>query len=273
MFDRTALELIQETAVSAQPAHVLDQDAAARPTLVKGKGLELVDIEHLQEYRARFRGIFSAQEMLPFVAYTASRPKDHEYGPPQVFVDAQNGAATAYFNLGHEGTPGHADHRADLKLKPTAAFAALRRAVGGAFAQKALAEWLENWADLVQVDNSTVGQLINAVRNLDIKASRTASHQVGDLKASRSALEQIEASSTAMQLDGSRIRFITRPYAGFEVRHFELRIGVIADPDNPRLALRELAAEQTDEEIAQEFESMLVEKLPGITVLRGTFKP
>jgi uncharacterized protein YfdQ (DUF2303 family) len=273
MINRDALELIQATAVDAQRAEMPKEIDC--PTVVKGKGLELVNIEHLQHNRYRFRGLFQTQDLSPFIAYTQAQGEAALlYGPAQVFVDAAQATAQAFFNLGSSGAPGHADHAAVLKLKPTAAFAALRRAVGQKFGQKELAEWIENWADLFGIEGgATVGQLINGVRNLDIKASRTARHQVGDLKASRSGLEMVEASSTALQLDGAKLSFRTAPYADFAERVFGLRIGVIADPDNPRLSLRELSAEQTDEAIAQEFEAKLIAGLPAAQVLRGTFKP
>lgn len=272
MINRDALELIQSTAVDASRATLPDNIDC--PTLIKGKGLELVNIEHLQQNRYRFRGLFQTQDLSPFIAYTQAQDAAALlYGPAQVFVDAAQAAAQAFFNLGSSRGPGHADHVALLKLKPTAAFAALRRAVGQKFGQKELAEWIENWADLFAIEGASVGQLINGVRNLDIKASRTATHQVGDLKASRSGLEMVEASSSALQLDGAKLSFRTAPYADFAERVFGLRIGVIADPDNPRLSLRELAAEQTDEAIAQEFEAKLIAGLPGAQVLRGVFKP
>lgn len=241
-------------------------------------GVSIETIEHLQAGRSRFRGRYSTGAISDFTAYAVARQS-----VPVVFVNAEDGRADAFFNLGDETNPGHGDDRAILILKPTNAYSALLAANGKQFKQRALAEWLEDWGDIIQPFYGdeirlTLAAAVQAVRNIEIKAGSTTTHEDRDFGATRTAMEQIEARAkeAILQLPSGFI-FNTSPYEGFESVAFRLRLSVTPS-DQPTLALRIVALSDAQERIAHEFVSLMRDGLAvhGCTeakIYRGAFAP
>lgn len=283
MIEHEALELLQQTAVKA--AGIIDVTQADMPVIAVPDGLKLVDIEHYQSGRCRFRGNYTTSRLSEFLAYVSRRVEQQEGAQiiesgranPSVFIDTDHESAVAYFNLGEPGEAGHADDRATLGLAKTAAFASLVGIVGKQLAQKSLAEWLEDWsAQLTPIYSDgeqahTLKSAIAAVRNITISAQGEASSKVNDFGASRTALENIEAKSKEHLPAG--FAFSCEPYAGFQRRDFQLRLSVITDPQQPKLVLRLVAFEDVQEQIAEEFELLSRAGLPnGVAIYRGTYR-
>lgn len=275
MFTREALELIQKTAVqAAQVETVLDGKVIVVPTDV-----ELESAESYSGGRFRFRGTYRTNALGELIAYTAGRGPG--FSEPCVFVDAENGKATAFFNLGDAENPGHGDDIALLNLKRTAGYDAMICATAW-MSQKHFAEFLEDWADLLSplypceegepVATGTLTSAIAAIRDITItKASETNSVEK-ELATRASAFASVEAKSRNRLPAG--FRFITAPYDGFEARTFTLRMSVSTDAEKaPRLMLRIVGLSDVQEKIAQEFEAKLREGLPGVPVYRGSFTP
>lgn len=279
MIEFKALELIQETAVEAAGVKPVD---TACPTVSIPAGIMLKSVEDLDSGRFRFRGKFSTEKLAEFVSYVGNRAHralidvsgEQGRGQPQVFVNADAGSAAAFFNLGAPGNAGHGDDKAVLGLEKTAAYSALLSATGTKLTQKSLAEWLEDWAPNIEAvyksgESGNLAHAIAAVRDLSIKARGESNHQVSDFGASKTAAEEIEASSKGTLPQG--FRFVCEPYAGFERRIYDLRLGVITDPEAPRLVLRIVGKEKVDEAIAEEFETRVRDGLTGCDVFRGSF--
>ncbi len=151
------------------------------------------------------------------------------------FIDADNMRAVSVLNLGTIDEPGHADNTATLKLKKTAPFSALLSVNGERNSQKSLAEWIEDWADYL------VGFDANG--------------------------DTIQATKAA-----AAIRKITIPFEGLKERPFKLRLSIITG-DRPVLVLRIIQLEAVQEEMANEFRDLLVEKFKDskVETFIGTF--
>ncbi|WP_241001237.1 DUF2303 family protein, partial [Pseudomonas viridiflava] len=85
-------------------------------------------------------------------------------------------------------------------MKKTAAFVALERAAGSKHTQKELSDFIEDWAPNLQAltqDGTEIElrRAAGAIRSITIEQARKSEHVVGDMSASRSAMEQIEAKS------------------------------------------------------------------------------
>lgn len=131
---------------------------------------------------------------------------------------------------------------------------------GSKMSQKTLAEFLEDWGDHIQAYNAegdaiALTRAISAVRRLTIESSRKEDHEVQDFKASRSALENVEARSDHGMPSG--FRFTCIPYNGLAERSFELRLSVLTGGDAPALVARIKRLEAVQEEVGQEFMELL----------------
>lgn len=270
----TSVQKIADFAVAAERASFIGKIETVIPAYVHDGSA--VSLEHLQAGRSRFRGSYKTNTLAEFIVYTKTRVDSQAdgNGPASVFVNAEGGAATAFFNLGNASAPGHADDRASLDLRRTAAFTALLEIAGKQLKQKQLAEFLEDWFDVVEPlgsDNITVTSAIAAIRDITITSKGEQTSVQGDLQASRSALEEIEAKSRRQLPTG--FHFITAPYDGFTQRPFNLRLAVLPQDKEPLLTLRIVGLSDVFEKIGQEFESELRNRLTGVNVYRGTFTP
>ena len=184
---------------------------------------------------------------------------------------------TLIFNLGTNVAPGHADDRAVLRLKPSAGYKAVQGIPGRALSQKDLSDWIEDWnASLSATDEAgqtmSIVKAIAAVRTITIKASSESDHAVSETRTSRSAMDQIEA--TSKETLPASLVFSVVPYEGLSIRHIILRVSVITSGAQPMLKLRWVGEEVQREEIAQEFKSVLDAQIgPAAQLTLGTFDP
>ena len=178
-------------------------------------------------------------------------------------------------NLGTIDEPGHADNTATLKLKKTAPFSALLSVNGERNSQKSLAEWIEDWADyLVGFDaNGDAIQATKAaaaVRKITIEANQTADFEDNDFSGKRSLMESVEAKTKDIMPVAFEFKCV--PFEGLKERPFKLRLSIITG-DRPVLVLRIIQLEAVQEEMANEFRDLLVEKFKDskVETFIGTF--
>lgn len=293
--DASAISIIQQTAISAEKANRLNTHVPA-VILRDINGQQRVEsIERLQAARSHFRGTFSTTSLNDFAQYVIA----HSGGDG--FIDIKAMAATVFFDLhvneygtpaskGELSSPGHADHTAVLTLAPTAAFNALNAAAfsnrsGGPvqFAQKGLIEWLEDWWDYLSADypDATDGlandplrmrQALNALRKVKIKASAEAVHTDKDFGGTRSALEDVEASSDVGLPRGFRFKCV--PYDAIDENTFYLRLGIHPDDEKPSFMLRWQMRERDIEDLGMQFKAKLLDAIGDkATMLLGSFDP
>lgn len=160
--------------------------------------------------------------------------------------------------------PGHGDDKAQLTLVPTAAYKSIQQYTGKRLSQRDLAEWLEDWAENLKVTDANGNDMntssaIAAVRNITIKALAESNHKEHNFGATRSALEEIEASSQAV-LPGE-IHFTLTPYEDLPSITIILRLSVFTSDDKPALKLRWVGEGAQREAIAQSFKQTLAGQL------------
>ena len=264
-----AIQLITDTALVAAGKALLTHT----PTAILPEGAKVVDLEKDQAGRSRFRGVLATNSLVDFSAYVTERAIEGARG----FINQDDMACTLIFNLGTDVVPGHADDRAVLRLKPSAGYKAAQEIPGRPMSQKDLSDWIEDWnASLSATDEAgqtmSIVKAIAAVRTITIKASSESDHAVSETRTSRSAMDQIEA--TSKETLPASLVFSVVPYEGLSVRNITLRVSVITSGLQPMLKLRWIGEEVQREEIAQEFKSVLDARIGEASQLTlGTFDP
>lgn len=213
------------------------------------------DLENYMPNRRRSRGTMTTRAIADFATYT----KDHAQAGASVFVDAADMSATAVLNLGTPDAPGHTDNRAVLKLKKTAAYAALAAIVSrGGIKQVDAAEFLEDWTECIKCFSETgdiaTPKAVAAVRKLTIESMRKLESSEQSLSASRSAFESVQA--TSQDPIPTTIYFTCKPYAELEERQFVLRLGILTSAAAPQITLRIVKVELHEEEMANELANL-----------------
>ena len=261
MMDASAIKEIAALAVDATRARILPQESVGDiPAALIGD--KIVSLESLQSGRSRFRGTYATNVLSEFVAYVVSHPGGTG------FIDADNCTARVLHNLGTKEYPGQGDWISILRLKPTAAYAAMISACKTQLDQKKVVEFIEDWALNLDTEGGIAAALA-AIRNVTIAQKKDVTHVDKDFGASRSALEEIEARASGGL--PSYFTFLTRPYAGFAARDFKLRLSVLTG-DKPAFVLRIVSAEQIEESIATEFKTILLREIDqAATLAVGTF--
>lgn len=264
---KEAIQLINDNALAAAGKEL----PTPSPTVLIPEGAKIVDLERFAAGRSRFRGTFNTDSLADFGGYVI----DRGHALAQGFVNQQAMSCEVFFNLGNETDPGHADDRAVLKLQPTAAFKAVQEIAGRGMSQRDLSDWIEDWNTSLaahDVDGQAMGiaKVIAAVRNITVKAISESDHAIGETKSSRSAMDQIEASSK--ETLPTNLIFTCVPYEGLMERSFAFRVAVLTSGNQPVLKLRWIGEEVQREEIAQEFKGVLQTLVKDKAALRiGAF--
>jgi len=277
MFNQEAIEkLSQAQAVTAIAAAVADSmQPGSRPVFAPKDFIEH-DLERFVAHRRRARGSMTTQSLEAFAAYT----KAHAEVGASVFVAPATMAAVAVLNLGTPLLPGHADNTATWKPRQTAAHAALMAVVRTdhntqrSLSQTQMAEWLEDWADVVTCKNDDADietkRAIAAVRAITIESARKVESVQAQLSVESSAFESVKANSKNDPLP-THIVFKAAPFDGFAERTFVLRVAVHPVDKGPTLSLRIARQEWHEEETAKELADKAAAAIQGLPVLLGSY--
>lgn len=278
--DRSAIESIGQLAIEAAGANHIHADTPAVILRDPDGGQKVQSLEHLQPGRSRYRGAFVTRQLPDFATYVVSETENttRPTGSVQGFIDTEAMHAKVFFNLGNLEHAGHADHHATLKLKPTAAYAALLAIVNKPLDQRTLHDFVEDWRDNIspvydgKPDDSRTANALAAIRDVTVETVRKVGLVERDMGATRSAMESVDAKSSLTLPSG--FEFTATPYDGLKLRAFRLRLGVTTGGDKLALTLRIQQAEQITEDIAADFRDRLAEKLGTASSLTlGTFTP
>jgi uncharacterized protein YfdQ (DUF2303 family) len=272
MFDKETLTALQEGAAIVQAAGALAAAEDTKEIVALPNDYSLHDLEKFLPLRRRNRGSMNTVSLTHFAAYT----KEHHEQGGTVFVDQVAMNATAVLNLGTSDAPGHADNLAKLQPEKTAAYKALlQHANGAGFTQKAIAEFLEDWADNCacfgsDVQPIKVSQAVAAVRKITIDAMRKVESEEQSLGATKSAFESVQASSKEPL--PTLIIFKCQPYADLERRDFALRLGVLTGEATPKVNLRISKIEEHQELMAAELADRITTEMDAaIPVMLGAY--
>lgn len=269
--DKSAIEQIQKSLVAEVLNRSVDITDAQAPIIAMPADFEVHNLERYYPTRARFRGRFITQSIDDFVRYT------HNDGG-HCFIDAEKMRAISIMDLGTPDAPGHAEHVAGLSLAITAPFRALQSIDGNPKPQSGIAEWLEDWRDHLRAEGKDgeeidIKKAIGAVRKITITAARESEHTEESLSQSRSLMESIEAKSKDTDLPAF-FYFHCIPYEGLQERKFMLRLSVVTVGNAISLVLRTARREAIQEEMANEFKELLLDKFDtgAVDVYIGTFQ-
>lgn len=278
MFDEPSLRLLQQTAIGDYLGK--QERLAGTNQIALPNNFVLHNLEPFRAGRERKRGIMSTESIADFVAYVRAKAQaNNEDGKPEGFVIGEDMAAFAIFNVDKNaaGLWGHADHRASLELKPTAAYRALKLIDSVKLEQRAMLDWLEDWAPHLQAygsspeESKSMAEAIAAVRQVTIKSTRESETTQEDFRGSRSTLEDVEAKSR-VGLPGGFF-FTCEPYLGLPMQVYRLRLGVLTGDEKPRLVLRLVRFEAEQEHTVRSFKEILIRELDDVaTMTIGSFK-
>ena len=273
MFDKESIELLQESAAIQQASNAVSQAFEDKALVALPQHFKEHDLEQYLPTRRRSRGVMSTDSLGSFADYT----KAHAEAGATVFVNAESMQAVGVLNLGTPDAPGHADNKAKLSLKRTAAFTALlahANNAGRGMTQTVASEFLEDWPEQIQCFNEegqiTLPKAIAALRKLTIESMRKLENSEQSLSASKSAFESVKA--TSVDPIPTTIYFKCVPYQDLAERLFVLRLGVLTGNDKPQITLRIVKAELHNEEMAQELAKLTSDALAGsFPVLLGDY--
>lgn len=176
---KEAIQLITDTALIADGKEL----NTITPTIVLPEATKIVNLEQFGAGRSRFRGTFSTNSLTDFAKYVSDRAVADAKG----FINQDEMTCSVLFNLGNEEVPGHADDRAVLKLKPTAAYQAVQAISGKAMSQKDMSDWIEDWHGTLsavgdELQNIPLAKAIAAVRTITVGIFGKRSHRQRDTR-------------------------------------------------------------------------------------------
>lgn len=272
MLDKQAIEHIQSSElVKNQLDNLKDTDA---PVIIVPDSFKIESLESLMPNRASFRGIYRTESIDDFIEYVG----EHEKQGNKCFIDSEKMSALAFIDLGTEVAPGHARHKAYTQVKRTAAFSALERILGSRLSQLDLSDFVEDWRDNLLIQDSAqnpinIQQAINAIRNITIDHKSSVSSEVGEMSASKTGMESIEARNKDQQ--PAYFTFTCIPYHGLKERAITMKMSINTGGNTPTLTLRAIGLEALREEMAIEFKGLLDAGFSDKEVLiyLGSFDP
>lgn len=272
MLNKEAIDAINEGTGITQSSEAVAKAFKDKAVVMLPERFTERDLEEYLPARRRARGVMRTNTLKDFAEYTTT----HKEEGATVFIDASEMSATSVLDLGTPAKPGHADNRAFLQLKKTAAYAAvLNVAQGRALSQTIVAEFLEDWTEFAKCYNDdgevTRNKAIAAVRKLSIESSRKIEASEQSLSASKSAFESVQA--TSQEPIPTVIYFTCQPYKELTERTFVLRLSVLTSGDKPSITLRIVKQEVHDEEMANELADLTRAELKdSLPVLLGEYK-
>lgn len=172
MFDKDALIALQEAQAIRDAGIALQNSQSTKDVAALPSDYTLHDLEKFLPLRRRARGTMSTAIVDSFCDYT----KQHAEPGASVFVDADNMQAFSVLNLGTPDQPGHADNKARLTLKRTAAYQAMLNIANGQGIQQLTdsgsyaitheADFAQSWLQKIEppklTTSTTTGQEIAA---------------------------------------------------------------------------------------------------------------
>jgi uncharacterized protein YfdQ (DUF2303 family) len=256
--DKTAIEQIQHTAIAAAEVNGADHPVKALPD-----SMRLVSMEEFQKHRYHYKALFKTSLISAFAKYVCDE------GGETCFIDKEEMAAGVIFDLGTPEHPGHAKHKAILKLEKTELYKSCLSINGKEHYQKEMAEFFEDYRDYLSFmdsegNNMDVVKAITAIRNITIESKAKSDHQAADFRGARSAMEEVEAKANNGGGLPAKIVMSCDPYNGLGQYEIPFRLSVITSHEKPILKLRIVRLEKIVDDMAEEFEAILQEVLSEI---------
>ena len=275
--DASAIKEIQETAILAASVRPdgIDPESSI---FVMPSSFKVVNAEGTNLHRDRFRGSYETKSIPDFLEYV--KLHGEVVADTKGFIDTTNDefTAKAFFNLTIGDLAGHADDVAILTLEQTPEFAALTKIENVKIKQRALSDFVEDWAHvLTPFDANGVAietkKALNSIRNVKISRNVDINSSVHDSGRALSAAEQVELVGQSESLP-SFFTLRTSAYHGLSTRELDIRF-IRSDNDNePVFTLQIIRRAQVMENLATDFKHTIAAELQDYgTFLIGTFTP
>ncbi|WP_240531897.1 DUF2303 family protein [Salinivibrio sp. YCSC6] len=257
MMDKSAITQIQT--LGSAPVLLEQLAKTGFPVAALPENFHLHSLEPFMPQRNQFRGTMKTSHIEEFVNYSIK----YEIDGSQCFINPDVMTAEAIFDLGTQSMPGHCNHKAHLKLKPTADFQELKEINDERLSQKVLAEWIEDFSDNLQAferDGTVIDIAVAsaAIRNMTFEHKRGGESSVDDFSASQSEYESMAIRTKEEYPMPAVFKFTCAPYHGLSERSFELRMSTIG---NQTLVLRIKKLEAHVEAMGEEFKGIIIDKL------------
>lgn len=269
--DGSAIKELVELAVAANSGVVI---GASEFAVALPDNMVIHDIEKYALVPARFRGTFTTNAIDHFVKYAS---KYYDLDSSALYLDTDAMSALAVFDLGSPDSPLHGDCRAIIKSESTLELQAVQGAVSSWKPQEAAIEWLEDWLPNLSTQSDTsMMSVIHALRSINVTAGSGKESVITDFSASKSALEKIEIKSSSGEIPNT-LFFTCVPYSfSYQPRVFPLRVKIKSTKEGASIAFSCTVLAQIVEQIRQEFEAELTQKLNDagveIPIYVGSFK-
>lgn len=261
-------EAIQEIKITDQVKNVqkhIDNIDIEASLIAVPANVSVEDLEDKQMFRNSYRFKFNTTNISDFVDYS----KEFQQEGAKCFIDADLITAKAIYDLGTEVEPLHQRHTAALALKKTSAYQALLKISGARLSQRDASNWLDDWADNIQVyasDESIITnhQASKRIREITIEQVANRESKVGDFGETRSAFEKVEAKN--QETIPAYLHFTCQPYNGLSDRAFVLRLQILTGGDKPEISMRIIKLEAHQDDIAEEFKEKLTAMFKGTDI-------
>ncbi len=226
------------------------------PVVVTPKDFSISSMEKYMDLASFYRMKFNTISINDFIAYCNDNISD----TTKCFVDPEEMLAKAIFDLGTLTEPEHKHHTATLRLRKTAAYEAVLAVNGSHLDQRKACDWIEDWAESLQVFTRSGGALTaqvaaNYLSDLTIETAKSVTSTVGSFSEGMSAMEKIEAKGA--DLAPGELHFKFTPYLGFEEEKLVLKVQLLTGGQKPEISFRITRLESFQEELSEDFKSLL----------------
>ena len=270
--DQSAIKELQKAELGRIISQALSEQLTTTPLVAVPDSFSIKSLEQYMPNLANYRGAFSTPSLKDFRLYNT----EFSQAGAKCFVNGDAMSAKTIFDLGDVVAPLHKEHTANIKLERTSAYKALLNNNDTVNDQKEMANFLEDWTDYISAssmtgESMTTAQAAKALRDMTIESAREINSNVQDYGETLSAMERIEAKNK--DLLPNFITFTCRPYNDLKEYQFKLRLSVLTSFDKPKISCRIIQLEQLQEDMVQEFKSLIEDAIieTDIEVFIGNF--
>ncbi|MEN8337117.1 DUF2303 family protein [Acinetobacter baumannii] len=270
------VDKIAALAIAAQGNLPVQVDKTASIAIVP-EGFKVHSTEKFNALRDRFRGTFNTSNIDSFVEYAKARG----VAGLKNFINTRSTLkAEAFFNIGNEADPGHADDTAVLVLDKKPEFIAFEIANTRRYNQEDLIDLLDDWAEFITLQGKSTGEDgatlntvipfdkgIRALRKVKIAKNAELNSHVAEMGYQRSAAESLEATGIDENLP-TAIVLNTESYKGLPVEAITISLRISVNNSEPTFILRFVGKDNHDQKRADQFIEILKGKLAE---LQGEF--
>ncbi|MCG7931933.1 MAG: YfdQ family protein [Candidatus Thiodiazotropha lotti] len=237
-------------------------------------GTNFKDMYDFSEIRRWRSGKFITASCSAFCKYVANKDFNNN---THVFISMDSMNAQAIFNIeDSDGNPLRGDDVAKLCMKMTPQANALNELSSTTWAREDLAAWMEEWGSFFSFYDGegnyiTTSKAIYSIRKMTVEQIHKVESHVGDMKHSKSSLDEIEARGAEVTVHGFRAMEFCY-YDELPRKEIDVKFDMITRSDNVMLKPRVVGVERNKIALREELASLLIEEIEGLEhVYLGSF--